>query len=271
MKPIQFDMKKQLAIIVLFLLTISCSTSDSETASTSDTDNILIRKLISTSSSGTGGSNTYTTTYSYNGKKLVTATSDDFEFRVFYSGNLITSIKDYFLGTLQGTAIYQYDSSNRLMSWTEYVDAPDTRINRQMEFQYNSDGTITANGRIFDIGQNELAPIQTSKYFLNANDEIERVEIFYPNGTQVANYTYDSKYHMFKNVTGFKAINLVSIAGFKSNITSITYSGYDPGYNDLSAQSRTYTYNADAFPVAAARSFPNDPSMSVMTDQYIYE
>ncbi len=264
-------MKKQFAIIVLVLLTISCSSSDSDTSSTSDTDNILLRKIISTSSSGTGGSNTYTNTYAYNGKKLVNVTSDDFEFRVFYTGNLITSIKDYFLGTLQGTSIYQYDSSNRLISWTEYVDAPETRINRQREFQYNSDGTITVNGQIFDTGENELSPIDTEKYFLNSNQEVERVEVFYPNGTQVANYTYDSKNHMFKNVTGFKAINLVSVAGFNSNITSITYSGYDAGYNDLFAQLRTYTYNADAFPIAGTRSYPNDPSMSVMTDQYIYE
>lgn len=264
-------MKKQLAIIVLVLLTISCSSSDSETASTPDTDNILIRKLISTSSSGTGGSNIYTNTYTYNGKKLVSINSDDLEFRVFYSGNLITSIKDYFLGTLQGTSIYQYDSSNRLISWTEYVDAPETRINRQVEFQYNSDGTITVNGQIFDTGENQLYPINTRKYFLNSNEEVERVEIFYPNGTQVAYYTYDSKNNVLKNVTGFKAINLVSISGFNSNITSINYSGYNPGDNDLYAELRTYTYNANAFPIAGTRSFPNSPDMPIMTDQYIYE
>lgn len=264
-------MKKHFAIIVLVLLTISCSSSDSGTASTIDSDSILIRKLITTSSSGAGNSDTYITTYSYNGKKLVTATSENFEFRVFYTGNLITSVKDYFLGTLQGTSIYKYDSSNRLISWTEYVDAPETRINRQREFQYNSDGTITVNGQIFDIGENQLSPIDTEKYFLSSNQEVERVEIFYPNGTQVAHFTYDSKHHMFKNVTGFKAINLVSLAGFNSNITSITYSGYDAGYNDLFAQLRTYTYNGNAFPIAGIRSYPNDPSMSIMTDQYIYE
>lgn len=264
-------MKNQFAIIVLFLLTISCSSSDSEPASTLDSDNILIRKLISTSSAGSSGSNTYTTTYTYNGKKLVSAISDDIEFRFVYSGNLITSIKDYFLGTLQGTSIYQYDSSNRLISWTEYVDAPETRINRQVEFQYNSDGTITVNGQIFDNGENQLSPLDPEKYFLNANGEIERVEIFYPNGTVVVQYTYDNKNHMFKNVTGFKAINMVNVAGFNSNITSINYSGYDPGYNELSAQVRTFTYNGDDFPIACTRSYPNDPSMSIMTDQYIYE
>ena len=64
---------------------------------------------------------------------------------------------------------------------------------------------------------------------------------------------------------------MVSIAVFNSNITSITYSGYDPGYNNLSAELRTYTYNADDFPIAGTRSFPNDTNMSIMTDQYIYQ
>lgn len=262
-------MKKLFAVILTVLLTISCSSSDSDSASPADNDNILLRKIISTSSLNPG--NTYTNTYTYNGKKLANINvGDNTDFRYYYTGDLITTVKDYFQGTLQGTATFQYDGSRRLILWTEYVDAPETRINRQIEFHYNDDNTITVNGQIFDVGEKQLYPINTQRFFLNANDEVERVEVLFPNGTQVVRYTYDNKNNAFKNITGFREINKLFLGGFNANITSILYSGYDSGYNDLSAEVRTYTYDTNDFPVAGVRSRPNDATMSTMTDEYIY-
>lgn len=262
-------MKKILFLVLVSCFLNSCS-SDSGTSSTLDNDTVLLRKIISTSSSQPG--NYYTNTYTYNGKKLTAINiNDNTVFRFFYTGDLITSRKDYFQGNLQGTLIYQYDASNRLIKWTEYIDAPETRINRQMEFHYNTDGAITVNGLIFDNGENELSPIVTEKYFLNSNDEVERIEFQYPNGTQVMHVVYDGKHNPFKNVIGFKAINGFNVKACNSNITSITYSGFDSGYNYLTTESKTYNYNGDDFPIAGTRSFPNDTSMPIMTDQYIYE
>lgn len=264
-------MKKILFLVLVSCFLNSCS-SDSGTPSTSDTDNILIRKIISTSPSGMGSSNTYATTYTYNGKKLVTANSNnDAVFQYYYTGDLITSIKFYFRGALQATTTFQYDGSNRLILWTEYVGAPETRINREREFHHNTDGTITVDGRIFDSSENEFSPINTEKYFLNSNDEVERVEILSPNGTQVIQYTYDDKHNLFKNVIGFKEINKLFVEGNDANIISIIFSGYDPGNNNESAEVRTYTYNTEDFPITGVRFHPNDVNSIVITDQYIYE
>ncbi len=127
---------KKIILIALVLVTfsISCSSDDS-----SGSASVLLTKTIRTFDDGT----VETTHLVYNGNKLVEQTFDSGRAKVTYIGNLIAKIEYFYGEELVQENTYQYDSSQRLISFERYEYSQYGDYTTESDYVYNSNGTVS--------------------------------------------------------------------------------------------------------------------------------
>ncbi|MBK8600329.1 MAG: hypothetical protein IPN80_06990 [Flavobacterium sp.] len=256
-------MKKQFAIIVLVLLTISCSSSDSDTPSNQTiNDSILLKRIIQTT---TGSSqNVFINDFTYSGNKLVTIAADNGLIqKYFYTGDLITRME----WTVDNSGIpiiyvYSYNNNDQLVTMTKTDNLVDQSF--RITYAYNNDNTITLNA--YSRTENSEEEFDSSsKYYMNANNDIVRIEDYDPSGTlitQTTTFVYDSKYNPFRNILGWGKL-LISRRGYHANVTSMVSS-------IEGTQTSTYQYNNNDFAIAESRTYSANPGVTYAFE-YIYE
>ncbi|WP_309642639.1 hypothetical protein [Flavobacterium sp.] len=256
-------MKKLSALVLLVLFAVSCSSSDSDaTSNPTNTDSILLRRTIQTTSGSTDGA--YINDFTYNGNKLNTITSNNGLIeKYFYTGDLITRME----WTVDNSGIpivyvYSYNNNGQLVNMTKTDNLVDQEF--RIAYSYNSDGTITLN----QYSRTDNSPEEfdnQNKYYMNGNNDIERIEDYNPSGTQITQTTtfvYDTKNSPFKNILGWSKL-LFATGGSHTNVTSMVSS-------IEGTQTSTYQYNINDFPIARSRSYSWNPGVTD-TFEYIYE
>ncbi|PXY43220.1 hypothetical protein [Flavobacterium hydrophilum] len=247
-------MKKILCLFgaLTFALT-SCSSDDDSSSDSSDL--VLLKKTISTDSDG----EKVTTTYKYNGDKIVSITDDQGEFNRYftYTGDLITKI-EYKLpnGTVDQINTYQYDSSNRLISFVR-VEPLDEWGNKEV-YTYNTDGTVSIKEYIGDDKtQTELNGEGKVTF---TNGEATKIIIDYGPSRS---YIYDDKNNPMKNVLGYDKL------GFEDSEASGTLhnivSEKDLDYDEITA-TYIFTYNPSGYPTKSVE----DEEGEKATVEYFY-
>lgn len=236
-------MKKIILTFVASLFILSCSSSDSQDNSNSGP--VLLRKTITTNAQGT-----QTTNFNYDGNKIVSATtSDGFENKYYYTGELITKYEIYNNTVLIHTRHYSYNSQNNLISSIE-LNHGNNQGNRST-LTYNSNGTITYDMFSGDlISQTSLWGTYTATL---TNGEI--ITLKNESNNIIYTSTYDSKNHFMKNVLGYSKIrmNLGSgtyrnVRGVSQNLTELKITPQTGSqYTNETIQ---LTYNAVNFPVS---------------------
>jgi hypothetical protein len=228
---------------VLSLFIFSCSSEDGQNNSNSGP--VLLRRSITTNSQGT-----QTTNFNYDGNKIVsTTTSDGFENKYYYTGELITKYEIYNNTILIHTRHYSYNSQNNLSSTIE-LNHGNNQGNRST-LTYNSNGTITYNMYLGDlISQTGLYGTFTATI---SNSEITSLKN--ESNNIIYTSTYDSKNHFMKNVLGFSKIRMDlgsgtyrNVRGVFQNLTELKITPQTGSqYINETVQ---LTYNADNFPVS---------------------
>lgn len=182
--------------------------------------------------------------------------SDGYSEVFIYTYDLLTTIKEYEDGVLDGETVLEYDSSNRLIRETYTYDI-DSGSNNVNEFTYNVDGTIT------EFEDNINTYIYT--YDANGNRIIEEDV----DGDNDYTFTYDTKKNPFKNIHQRDVFELLGHFTYRNNILTSVYSG---GESFSDAFSSTYSYNTDDYPESETTTYePGTANEEMETVQYIYE
>jgi YD repeat-containing protein len=257
-----------LAAIALFTLASCSDDSDSDTVNNPGTNpaetGLLLKKSISNDQTGQSIS-----IFNYNDQnKLISITSPD-ELGgtyFYYSGNLISRIETLYDDTFSTKELYEYDSQNRLVTYTIYdytTDLTGTEVDAfKNTYTYNANGTITTrqyHGN--ETEQNISGP--SSTVFTMSNGNIIKKVVTYDESltTTTTNYTFDNKNTPDKNMIGFNVFILADQVGGINNVTSVNTD--DVIYNS----STTYTYNDAGYPITET----NTTSQGETTTQYFYE
>lgn len=247
-------MKKNILLLtVTLLLFLACTNNDDNPSN----DNlILLKKSVSTSSTG----NVRTTDYVYDGNKIVSATTNPLKINYFYTNDLISKIEFRYNQIVSNTLLLNYDNSQRLIEKTATSDSQ--QVVKEI-FQYNTDGTISSTATV--TSQDSDPIVENSKYFLGSNGEITKREVYDTNGTQITNYSYDTKNSIFKNV-----LNMKKLLQFDSNVVNCT--SYQTSRNGVVSNSTTsqFTYNNDNFPITNTTTNVNGSSTNTFTIQHFY-
>lgn len=195
-------MKKITLLLSVFALVLtSCSDNDDTPTANPTTSNsdVLIKKRIFTET----GFPAETTTYTYNGKKLVKATSDLYGYTNFtYTGDLITKVEDYSTSNeLELSKVYTYNSSDKLLTVT-YKDFI-SNDGMKFVFTYNAGGTVSYDEYIGDVTSQPDFNGSYKMFF--QNNEVIKLEQYSPTGVlqQTRTYTYDGKNNPYKNIIGW--------------------------------------------------------------------
>lgn len=241
------------AFSALMVVLTSCSSEESNSTSSA-----LLSKTIETFDDAS----TLTNNYIYNGNKIVSVIDDTEEVDMYftYTGDLITKI-EYKLndGTLDQLDLYEYNSSNKLISLTRTFPN-ELDFGNKETFVYNSDGTISTSYYSGDsVSQTNLE--FTGKVFFT-DGEISKIEQ-YDGGitTLTTTYTYDTSNNPMKAITGMDKIAFTDgeANGILHNIIS------ENGSGTLTTQ---YTYTSHNFPATSIDSYDGVEDSST---QYFYE
>jgi YD repeat-containing protein len=227
---------KKIALVfsAVALILTSCSSSDDSPTQSGD----FLPKTITDNSPLDG---TLTSHYVYNGNKLVTVTDSDGVVEEYtYTGDRITRI-NYKTGTfIEQQDNYSYDAQGRVTSY-QRLDFDDQLGNLET-FTYNANGTVSSSYFIGDDVTQDTPSGSEVIYFTNG--EATMIESFDDNGDLVSVYdfTYDTKNNLFKNVTGFAALNIIEgdVIGVAHNVLTADYQDFSYTYE--------MTYNADNYP-----------------------
>lgn len=253
-------------LLYLFLVTslflTSCSRSDR--ASTNTESDVLVLKVSKTYlEDGSTESDIIT----YNGKKIVRATSSTGGYSLFtYVGDLISKIETFNANnTLSQRQTFSYNSNGLLVSSITL----DFEFSKEFQenYVYNTDGTIAVSGFQGDLGsqvnanRNSVVTLVNGEVSTYVNTNSITAE------TSTTTYIFDTKNSPFKNVIGFdklKFINFEDIQG-AHNVLSQSYTSPTINY----VINRVYTYNSLNYPILETETRTGSPNSNVTT-QYIY-
>ncbi|WP_053970198.1 hypothetical protein [Mangrovimonas sp. ST2L15] len=233
----------------IFISSCSSDDSSSEEDITSDSNNLLVSQIVETYDDGTSA----TINFTYDGNKLVSASSPGYEEVYSYENNLLSQISEYEDGSLVGETSFEYDSQNRLINETYSSGGMQIQSN---VFSYNEDGTITLD----ENGMNTY--ILT---FLDGN-LISEEDV---NGDQDYSYTYDDKHSPFLNLHQRDVFELVgSFETHENNVLTYINTG---GAAITDSYENTFSYNSDGYPITGATTFePGTANEETILLQYIY-
>jgi hypothetical protein len=243
-------MKKLLYLFCASLLVLtSCSNGDDKEDSVIN-NSVLVKKAIMKD-----GTSSDFFEYSYNANKL-TRISPSFTKNAFidftYNGDLINGSKRYDENkALLFEMIYEYDGKQRLISeklLSKFYDSVNKRI-----FVYNSDGTIGYTEFTGDlINQDQI--VKTGKIWVNDEGETIKVEEYEGNELlSKAEYTYDDKNNIYKNILGYYKLFLLGEIPKTHNI--LTCKKYDSNNVLTYSYSNKYSYNSDNYPVSVITTY----------------
>lgn len=238
-------MKKIISLtFVLSLFIFSCSSNENQDNSNSGP--ILLRKTITTNSQGT-----ITTNINYNGNKIINAiSSNGYEDKFYYAGNLITKHEVYNNNILVRTVLYNYNSQNNLTSSIELNN--NNNQGTKTTLTYNSNGTITYNMYSGDLStQTSLWGTYTATL---TNSEITLFED--ENTNYFDTCTYDLNNTPSKNILGMEQISMAIGSGTYRNIAGkfqnlIEQKTTTQAGIQYTFKNNQYTYNSNNFPTTA--------------------
>lgn len=251
-------MKKRLCLFsVALLFLVSCSSDDSSTPPDPASQNLLLSKTVEVDAFF----GNFTTNYTYNGNKLVEINRYEEESDIYtYTGDLITKIEKfnvYLSGTtdeiteLVSTDMFEYNSNNQLIEFkTTY---PNSQMERVTTYVYNNNNTVT-------FEQYENFPGNTPELLKTGtitmqDGEISTLQVVKDFDSFTANYTYDNKNSLFKNVVGYDKLMVTHIIGTQGSFTSGDTVLGGISHNFVNNGEFEYTYNADDYPITAKQSF----------------
>jgi hypothetical protein len=230
---------KKIIALTLSLILLSCTTNEDQNNTNSGV--VLLREMITNSQ----GSQT-THYFNYTGNKIVNVTSNGYEWKYYYTGDLITKTENYDNNVLSLTTLFNYNSQNNLISFIDLFN--NNNQGNRTTLTYNSNGTITYNNYTGDITtQTSLVGSYTATL---SNNEIIILKDESSNITHT--FDYDSKNYFMKNVLGFEKIRMAlsderNVSGIFQNMTQRreTLPNQSPRIKEINQ----FSYNSDDFPV----------------------
>lgn len=263
-----------LAAIALFTMTSCSDDSDSDTVTgpgTSPSETVLLKKMIVTDSDGM----TETTNYTYNGKKIVSESTNGEYSEYTYEGNNITKLDIRQEGDFRITYTFTYSTNGQLIKHTyTHISPPmgpgqpSSSSTITAHYTYNADGTISYEDFVsFSDGPQNQEHEHGILTFANGN-LVNKVVNRPGNQVIIERSAYDTKNSPFKNVTGNNALAIAELVDGPNNIINYTSNTSTPGEPERNySYSTTYTYNSANFPVTSVETYSDD----VYTTQYFYE
>lgn len=227
-------MNKIISFLILAIF-VSCSSSDSE-----GSGDVKIKKAITTTPN-----EIRTTSYFYNGDKLDYILLEDGDrIDYTYSGDLISQIEfETPSGDVLSTTDYFYDTQQRLVEQVGVNHAFFQGF--RTDYQYNSDGTVTAESFSGD-DQIQDDYINTLEIEFAESGEIATTTVTGGQNPTQTTYTYDSQKNPFMNITGIDKLFLFS--GFQHNVLSETRM---QNGDVITQREYDYNYNQQGFPASA--------------------
>jgi hypothetical protein len=249
-------MKKLLFISVLSLFLNSCSEDDRGELNTS---NILIKKIISSD---------LIYNYSYIGSKLVEITMNNGNVSKYtYSGDNISSIKNYYNGVVFYQTHFQYDSNHRVTSQLEYYMSNNIVAAERTDFTYNLNNIISFQKYYGSLSnQNNIG--DSGFIYIDSYNETYKIEKYYQGYmTEKSVWTYDMKNNPEKNIKGYNKQPFI----FGKNFNYLTTQNFDSYNNLISNFSYEYTYDSNDFPVSCIQNhYENGQLQSTFQTNYFY-
>lgn len=252
-------MKKNLWLLSASLLFLfSCSSDDSSpTNQIPVSQNLLLSKIVEDDALFGGN----TTNLTYNGNKLVEINRYEQESDMYtYSGDLITKIEKfnvYLSGTpnedrvLVSTDLFVYNSNNQLVEFKTILES--TPLERVTNYVYNTNNTVTFQQH--EYYPSELPELVKTGTITMQNGEIGTLQVVKTFDSFTANYTYDTKNSMFKNVVGYDKLIFTHIIGTQGSFTSGETVLAGISHNFVNNGELEYTYNSDDYPITAKQKF----------------
>jgi YD repeat-containing protein len=266
-------MKSKIVLLSIALLAISCS-NDSNSSDPVDSTPILLTKLVD-------DNETYT--YMYNGSKIVqekNITNGEIS-SYTYTGDLITKIVNTSSNGSPSTEIFTYDSSNRLIKAEETSNS----FNTVITYNYLASDHVTIIEK--DTNGNYIKTY-TKDAYLNADGSLKNYTqtiLATQNGTVVESGTgnlqpivYDNKNNPYKNITGFKNIQIYrhengssihNITSYKSIDSTTSSTGGSGSSSNIFTVS--YQYNSNDFPAQSIEKGYNINNVVTGTYNITYE
>lgn len=255
-------MKKILSIaaIALFMAMTSCSGDDSN--ETVNPENALLKKTVTTYEDGSIETGEFT----YEGNKLIKMTYSEEEYDTFlYNNDGLLAERRVFRtnNAHEYKHIYEYNDTNKLISYSEIFVNSIGSYNTRVTFTYNSNNTITAM-RYLSLGEAEEELFDTSVITLT-NNNITSVNTQEASGINeyTTSFTYDDKNNPFKNTYAYEVIMLTEYrhGGGINNVLSESDS------NDGVLYTSEYEYNSNGYPTTMIDSEGGEQTIT----QYFYE
>lgn len=256
-------MKKLVCLFAFSTLVLNSCSTGSSSSTTADTD-VLVTKTVETYAND---GSVVTTNYTYSGKKIVSTVDSDGNYENYtYTGNLLTKVDSYDSGDiLQQRETLSYDSSDRLNTYIalDYINT----TGHKETYVYNSDGTISTAASSGNLTTQTNSVSTGVVHFTNGEvtsfDNIETLG----GTTSTTTYTYDTKNHPFKNITGYDKISFIDsdAAGITHNVLTQSYTSGSQTY----VTTTTYTYNALNFPMTGSEIEGTDAT-TVIATTYTY-
>ncbi len=253
-------MKKIACLIIVSLLFLTSCSSDSSSEDTSSND-LLLKKIVEDDILFGGTEVNYT----YNGNKLVeiekSNDGDVYSDVYTYTGDVITKIEKfevYDAGTafedtyLVSTDQFQYNASNQLVQFkTTTTDNPDVEL---ITTYVHSGNTVTFVQNRHVTG--DAPQFLKSGTITMQNDEVAQVQVVKEFDSYTANYTYDTKNSIMKNVLGYDNLLLTHVIGKQGSLTWLDSIVGGVSHNFVTGLTGgfSYTYNSDNYPLTAAQS-----------------
>ncbi|HEX8577063.1 MAG TPA: hypothetical protein VF677_12285 [Flavobacterium sp.] len=256
-------------VILLFtiagtILFTSCSKDDDN----SSTPDVLLKRTVQTDEEGV-----LTSDASYDGNKLISVLgvrgSERLELRHTYTGDLITKRELLTNSVLTLTDIYEYNANNQLIvKKTTTIFNP--AIVFRSEYVHNSNNTISVRNLIGDAtSQTELVSTGTITFTNGEVSRIEEVSIGSPD--KFYTYTYDTKNHPGKNVTGINKIAFASEddPSIARNLVEMV-EGEVGSPSDNITTTIQYTYNSNDYPATSTETVSDGDIPTTSRTVYSY-
>jgi hypothetical protein len=252
-------MKKICCLFICSSLFLTSCSSDSSSENASA--DLLLKRVVE-GDILFGGT---TVDYTYNGNKLVEIEKSN-DGNVWsdvytYTGDVITKIEKfevYDAGTpaedtyLTSTDEFQYNGNNELVQFK--TTTPDNPDMERVTTYTHSGNTVTF--QQYENVTGEAPVLLKSGTITIQNGEISQVQVVKQFDSYTANYTYDTKNSIMKNVLGYDQILLTHVLGTQGSLTWLDTIVGGVSHNFVAGVTGglAYTYNADNYPLTAEQS-----------------
>ena len=238
-------MKKLIYLFSAIVLIFTSCSSDDIPLSAPQTP-ILVTKITTTNQWGT-----HEQMFEYNGNKIVKKTISDEGYEMyFYTDDLITKIERFDDNSVHTSDdVFEYNSAGNLIVFNRISYLTTIPNVTKQDYIYNSDNTISWDEYYGDLSaQNSY--IYSGKYYLNANNEVEKLDLYLSGGdVDESLITHDSYNSPFKNILGYNKLFPKHYASGSTN-NVLSFLGY---YNDdlyYGSNFSQYAYNSSNFPTS---------------------